>query len=172
MSWTAYDPEMPQRQSWDEYFLSLAEAASSRATCTRRKHGAVIVKDRRIVSTGYNGAPSGYPHCLEGACPRSASEAPQGHNYERCIAIHAEANALLFSGPGERRDATLYCTGAPCFGCAKLIANSGIVEVVAGGGRYDGWEEVRDFLLRSDLRVRLLDGLDGLVGLELNSETG
>jgi dCMP deaminase len=127
----------------------------------------VIVQGHRIVATGYNGGPSGYPHCDEGACPRAASDAPQGHEYERCIAIHAEANALLFSSPEERDGASLYCTGAPCFGCAKLIANSGVGEVVAAGGRYEGWDEVRDFLRRSGVRVRLLDGLEGLPVLDL-----
>ena len=167
MTWTAFDPDHRDRQSWDDYFLGLARAASSRATCTRRKHGAVIVRNRRIVSTGYNGAPSGHPHCTDGACPRAESEAAQGHDYESCIAIHAEANALLFSGPDEREGTTLYCTGAPCFGCAKLIANSGVAEVVASGGRYEGWDRVREFLLTSGVRVRLLDGLEGLPTLDL-----
>jgi dCMP deaminase len=156
------------RVSWDEYFLQLARTTASRATCIRRKHGAVIVQGHRIVATGYNGGPSGYPHCDEGACPRATSEAPQGHDYESCIAIHAEANALLFSSPEERDGASLYCTGAPCFGCAKLIANSGVGEVVAAGGRYEGWDEVRDFLRRSGVRVRLLDGLEGLPVLDLH----
>lgn len=156
------------RVSWDEYFLELARAASTRATCSRRKHGAVIVKDRHIVATGYNGGPSGFPHCDEGACPRAQSDAPQGHDYEACIAIHAEANALLFSSPGARQGATLYCTGAPCFTCAKLIANSGVAEVVASGGRYADWDETQDFLRRSGVRVRLLDGLEGLPVLDLH----
>ena len=158
-----------RRQSWDEYFLDLAQAASTRATCSRRKHGAVIVQKRRIVSTGYNGAPAGVPHCTDGACPRADSTAPQGHDYDACIAIHAEANALLFSGPDEREGATLYCTGAPCFGCAKLVANSGVDEVVASGGRYEGWDRVRDFLLEAGVRVRLLDGLEGLPALDLRA---
>ena len=158
-----------RRQSWDEYFLDLAQAASTRATCSRRKHGAVIVQKRRIVATGYNGAPSGVPHCTEGACPRADSAAPQGHDYDTCIAIHAEANALLFSGPDEREGATLYCTGAPCFGCAKLVANSGVDEVVAAGGRYEGWDEVRDFLIEAGVRVRLLDGLEGMPALDLRA---
>ena len=166
-TWTARDLGHPHRQSWDDYFLQLAATASTRATCSRRKHGAVIVKNRKIVATGYNGAPAGYPHCDEGACPRAQSSAPQGHDYDSCIAIHAEANALLFSSPEEREDATLYCTGAPCFGCAKLISNSGISEVVASGGRYEGWDGVRDFLQKSDVRVRLLDGLEGLPVLDL-----
>lgn len=156
-----------QRVSWDEYFLQLAETTSTRATCSRRRHGAVLVSGRRIVATGYNGGPSGFPHCEEGACPRAASEASHGHDYERCIAIHAEANALLFSAPEERDGASLYCTGAPCFQCAKLIANSGVSEVVASGGRYEGWDEVRDFLRACEVRVRLLDGLDGVPALEL-----
>lgn len=159
----------PGRRSWDDYFLDLAQAASTRATCSRRKHGAVIVKGRRIVSTGYNGAPSGYPHCEDGACPRAASDAKQGHDYDSCIAIHAEANALLFATPEDRDGATLYCTGAPCFGCAKLIANSGVAEVVASGGRYEGWDEVRGFLLGCDVRVRLLDGLEGAPQIELRT---
>ncbi|MBW3576300.1 MAG: dCMP deaminase family protein [Actinobacteria bacterium] len=172
---TSWDPSSvahPDRQSWDEYFLDLARAASTRATCVRRKHGAVIVRSRRIVATGYNGAPSGYPHCADGACPRARSDAPQGHDYESCTAIHAEANALLFSSPEERDGATLYCTGAPCFGCAKLIANSGIAEVVASGGRYDGWEHVRDFLRACGVRIRLLDGFEGSPALDLASATG
>lgn len=159
---TAAGAQGRQRASWDDYFLELARATSTRATCLRRKHGAVIAKGRRIVATGYNGSPSGFPHCEEGACPRANSTAAQGYNYEQCIAIHAEANALLFSSPEERDDATLYCTGAPCFSCAKLIANSGVSEVVAGGGRYDGWDEVKSFLQRSGVRVRLLDGLEGV----------
>ena len=171
----AWDPRndvQHDRRSWDGYFLDLAASAATRATCSRRKHGAIVVRGRRIVSTGYNGSPSGYPHCSEGACPRAASDAPQGHEYELCIAIHAEANALLFASPDERDGATLYTTGAPCFGCAKLIANSGISEVVASGGRYEGWDEVQRFLRACGVRVRLLDGLEGLPVLDLTAEAG
>lgn len=158
-----------RRQTWDEYFLSLAGAASSRSTCVRRKVGAVIVRERHIVSTGYNGGPSGYPHCDEGGCPRAQTDAQMGSGYDGCVAIHAEANALLFCGPQDRRNATIYCTDLPCFGCAKLIANSGVEEVVASGGRYDGWDRVRDFLLDAGVRVRLLDGLEGLPSLDLRA---
>ena len=150
-------PAEDRRQTWDEYFLTLASATSSRSTCVRRKVGAVIVRDRHIVSTGYNGGPSGYPHCDEGGCPRATSDAPMGADYSSCIAIHAEANALLFCGPQERENATIYCTDLPCFGCAKLIANSGVTEVVAGRGLYEGWEDVRGFLLDAGVRVRLLE---------------
>jgi dCMP deaminase len=116
----------------------------------------VIVRKRRICSTGYNGPPSGHPHCDEGACPRANSETPSGWGYDSCIAIHAEANAILYSSPVEREGASIYITGVPCFTCAKLIANSGITEVVSDGEPYEGWPEVRNFLMNCDVRVRLL----------------
>jgi dCMP deaminase len=164
-------PNGSRRQSWDDYFLMLAAATATRATCSRRKVGAVVVRDRRIVSTGYNGGPSGMPHCDQGGCPRAASDAPMGSTYDTCIAIHAEANALLFCGPVERAGATVYCTDAPCFGCAKLLANSGVGEVVAAGGRYETWEDTRAFLLRADVRVRVLDGNDHQAVLDLTTVT-
>lgn len=151
-----------ERQSWDEYFLGLAAAAAGRSNCSRRAVGALVVQRRRIRATGYNGPPSGYGHCDAGFCPRAATSShptrPRGTAYDDCVAVHAEANALLFADLADRDGATLYSTAAPCFGCAKLIANSGISEVVAGGGRYDGWEATRRFLQDCDVRVRLLDG--------------
>jgi dCMP deaminase len=155
------------RQSWDEYFLALAMAAATRSNCVRRKVGAVLVHERRIRSTGYNGPPSGYGHCDMGACLRAASAAPAGADpdYDNCVALHAEANALLFASPADRDHASLYTTAAPCFACAKLIANSGVAEVVAGGGRYEGWEDTRRFLQDCQVRVRLLDGHDHAVAL-------
>lgn len=164
---TSSSGDEDRRQTWDEYFLSLAGAASTRATCVRRKVGAVIVRERHIVSTGYNGGPSGTRHCDEGGCPRATSEAAMGSSYDTCIAIHAEANALLFCGPDDRRNATIYCTDLPCFGCAKLIANSGISEVVAARGRYEGWEDVRSFLLDANVRVRVLDHARNQTTLDL-----
>lgn len=141
---------------WDRYFLNIAAETARRSNCIRRQHGAVVVRKRRIRSTGYNGPPSGHPHCDEGACPRAASEMPSGWGHDNCVAIHAEANALLYSSPEEREGATIYITGVPCFTCAKLIANSGIEEVVATGEPYEGWDRVRNFLLDSGVRVRLL----------------
>ncbi len=155
------------RQSWDEYFLSLAGQAASRSNCSRRRVGAVIVQDRRIRSTGYNGPPSGYGHCDAGACPRAVTETPRSFGYDNCVAIHAEANALLFADHEDRERATLYTTHAPCFSCAKLIANSGVTEVVAAGGRYEGWEQTRRFLQDCRVRVRVLDGLEHAVPLPL-----
>ncbi len=148
--------EVSRTSDWDRYFLNLARETATRSNCVRRQHGAVIVKSRRIRSTGYNGPPSGHAHCDEGACPRARTEVVSGWGHDNCIAIHAEANAILLSSPEEREGATIYITGVPCFGCAKLIANSGIREVVAEGETYEGWEDVRAFLLDCSVRVRLL----------------
>lgn len=141
---------------WDRYFLNIARETATRSNCVRRQHGAVIVKARRIRSTGYNGPPSGHAHCDEGACPRSNSDSTSGWGHDNCIAIHAEANAILYTSPEERDGSSIYITGVPCFTCAKLIANSGIGEVVASGPLYDGWDRVRDFLLTCSVRVRIL----------------
>ncbi len=158
------------RQTWDEYFLSLTTATASRSNCSRRRVGAVIVQQRHIRSTGYNGPPSGYGHCDAGACPRAQQvEATMGFDYDSCVAIHAEANALLYASPADRDGATLYTSAAPCFSCAKLIANSGIAEVVAGGGRYEGWDDTRAFLQDCKVRVRVLDGHEHAVTLPLHS---
>lgn len=122
-----------QRPDWDIYFLMIAEAVSARADCTRRKVGAVIFKDNRIVSTGYNGAPAGDPGCLEGACPRgrlSYEECPPEGSYDNCIGIHAEANAIIYAGRDKCLNAGIAITREPCSGCMKLIHASGIVRIV------------------------------------------
>lgn len=126
-----------ERPDWDDYFLAIAEVVSHRADCVRRQVGAVIVKHNRIVSTGYNGAPAGEDGCLSnGACPRAHSLTKPYTNYDDpkspgyCIAVHAEANALLYADRANTEGATLYCTDAPCGGCDKLIRGAGIVRVV------------------------------------------
>lgn len=148
--------EHQRTTDWDQYFLNIARETATRSNCVRRQHGSVIVRKRRILSTGYNGPPSGHPHCDEGACPRAQSETPSGWGYDTCVAIHAEANAILYSSPADREGASIYITGVPCFTCAKLIANSGISEVVAVGEPYEGWADVKAFLLNCDVRVRLI----------------
>lgn len=119
------------RPGWDDYFLDIAEAVAARADCRRAQHGAVIVKDRRIVSTGYNGSPAGGASCLAGECPRgllSMAEIPANHaDYSNCIALHAEQNAIAYAR--ERGD-TIYITGQPCDMCWKLIAAAGIRRIV------------------------------------------
>lgn len=128
------------RPSWEEYYLDIARAVAKRADCTRRKVGAIIVLGDRIVSTGYNGAPSGRPGCLTAAaCPRgrlTSEEVAPGSSYDTgagaCIALHAEQNAILRAGL-EARGATLYLTHEPCDGCARLIRGAGITRVVFQG---------------------------------------
>lgn len=132
------------RPDWDEYFLGICRAVGVRADCTRRRAAAVIVKDNRIVSTGYNGGPRKGPSCLAGECPRGTltyDELKEHTDYDsgpgRCIAIHAEANAIIYADRDDMRGATIYMTpGNPCPGCAKLIAGAGIGRVVWPGGEY------------------------------------
>jgi len=121
------------RPDWDSYFLHIADAVAERADCTRRKVGAVIVKNNRIVATGYNGAPSGQKGCLEGACPRgqlSFEKCPPMSSYHNCISIHAEANALLYADRDKCEGAVMYLTCEPCGDCKKLIAGAGIGNVI------------------------------------------
>ncbi|MBU2702154.1 dCMP deaminase [Sporomusaceae bacterium BoRhaA] len=120
------------RKDWDQYFMDIAFIVAERSTCLRRHVGALVVKDKRIKGTGYNGSPAGLPHCIDEGC-----EMLDGH----CIrCVHAEPNALLECGPEERREATLYCTDRPCPECQKLIITSGISRVVYG----------RDYLPHTD----------------------
>lgn len=130
---------------WDEYFLGIAAAVSVRASCVRRVVGAVLVVDRRIIATGYNGAAPGEPDCLSGACPRghlTYDQVPGLGDYDRpgtpgfCIAIHAEINALLFA-TRDTKGAVAYITDPPCPGCRKALAAAGIVRAVWPGGEFD-----------------------------------
>lgn len=125
------------RPHWDEYFLAGAAWVATRADCRRRQHGAVIVKDNRIVSTGYNGAASGKGSCLKGECPRgllSYEELQTMSSYDvgpgRCLAIHAEQNALLYSDRSKIEGGTIYVTGEPCHTCRRLIGGSGLARIV------------------------------------------
>jgi dCMP deaminase len=120
------------RPSWDEYFIGIAHEVAKRTTCLRRAVGAVVVKDKRILSTGYNGAPSGLPHCAEVGCLRREMNVPSGERHELCRGLHAEMNALLQGARhGIRMEgATLYGTLEPCSLCCKMIINAGIARVV------------------------------------------
>lgn len=118
------------RPSWDAYGLGIAKAVSARADCTRRQVGAVVFDTgNRIVSAGYNGAPPGATGCLEGGCPRGRlnyEEQPALVGYDNCISNHAEVNALLYADRSRITDGIMYVTDQPCFGCCKVIANSGL----------------------------------------------
>ena len=124
------------RVSWDEYFMNIAEMVKTRSTCMRRQVGAVIVKDKQIVATGYNGAPTGLAHCTEiGYCERNVQNIPSGQRAELCRANHAEANAVAQAAKlGVSVDrATIYVTTHPCVVCAKLLINAGIERIVYKG---------------------------------------
>lgn len=131
------------RPSWDDYFLAIAFTIATRADCTRRQVGAVIVDPHhRIISTGYNGAAAGQPGCMtDAACPRgrmTVEEHPSyidgNQDFTNCIAVHAEANALLYADGMRTRGATFYCTDKPCVSCERLIAGAGIARVVWARG--------------------------------------
>ncbi len=123
-----------KRPTWDEYFMKITNLVAERSTCMRRMVGATIVKDKRIVSTGYNGAPKGLKHCLEIGCLREEMGIPSGERHELCRGAHAEQNAIIqAAGSGTNLDgATMYCTDSPCSTCTKMIINSGIRRLVLG----------------------------------------
>ena len=139
------------RASKDEYYLKIAEAVLTRSTCLRRKYGAVLVKDDEIISTGYNGSPRGAVNCCDvSRCTRAEQAIPHGERYEACVAVHAEANAIISASRRDMIGATLYLAGqeadgtpiadiAPCVMCQRLIANAGISRIVThqtdGGSR-------------------------------------
>jgi len=112
--------------------MGIADAVRARSNCIRRKVGALIVVDKSIISTGYNGTPMGVRNCCDGGCPRCASDAPHGASYDTCICVHAEQNAFLLAARhGNSTDGgILYSTLRPCFGCAKEALQAGIGEIV------------------------------------------
>ena len=122
------------RPTWDEYFMKIADLVAERSTCTRRRVGAIIVKDKRIISTGYNGAPRGLKHCLEVGCLREQMGIPSGERQELCRGAHAEQNAIIQAASSgvSMGEATMYCTTAPCSTGAKMIINAGIRRLVLG----------------------------------------
>jgi len=120
------------RPSWDDYFKKISEEVKTRSTCLRRHVGAVIVKDKRILSTGYNGAPSGLAHCIETGCLRDKLKIPSGERQELCRGLHAEQNAIIQAAQHgvSIAGATIYSTNKPCVSCTKMIINAGITEIV------------------------------------------
>lgn len=147
-----------KRPDWDEYFMEIAEVASRRSNCKRRHVAAVIVKDGRIISTGYNGTPRGIKNCDEGGCPRCSSDAPSGKNLDECLCCHGEENAIVqaaYHGISVK-GSTLYTTYSPCLLCAKMIINSGIVEVVYKK-RYTIDETARRLLKEAGIKLRSIE---------------
>lgn len=124
-----------KRPSWDEYFSSIAGLVATRSTCLRRNVGAVVVKNKQVLTTGYNGAPSGITHCDERGCLREKLKVPSGQRHEICRALHAEQNAFLQAARHgvSLEGATLYITIRPCSICARMIINAGIKKIVFKG---------------------------------------
>lgn len=127
------------RPSWNEYFMEIAHLVKRRATCIRRQVGAVLVKDKNILATGYNGAPSGIGHCLDRGCLREQMDIPSGERHEMCRGLHAEQNAIIQAAKHGAviEGATLYCTNQPCGICAKMIINAGVNEIIYEDGYPD-----------------------------------
>ena len=145
-----------KRPSWDEYFLDIAELVSRRSTCLRRNVGAVLVKDKRILATGYNGAPSRIRHCDEVGCIREKLKIPSGERHELCRGLHGEQNAFLQAAlhGSSLKGACLYSTTQPCVICAKMIINAGITEVVIKGDYPDRMS--KEMLREAKVKVRTL----------------
>lgn len=120
------------RPDWDEYFMEIAHVVARRSTCLRRQVGAVVVREKRILTTGYNGAPMGIPHCLELGCLRDEMGIASGTRHEICRALHAEENAIIQAALHgiSTKGATMYCTNQPCSMCAKSIVNAGVARIV------------------------------------------
>lgn len=149
-------PQAHARISWDEYFMQIAHLVSQRATCLRRRVGAVIVKDKRMLATGYNGAPSGLSHCLETGCMRDRLKIPSGQRHELCRGLHAEQNAIIQASlyGTSVKGSMVYITNQPCIICAKMLINAGITEIVIADGYPD--RMAMDFLKEAGIKVRKL----------------
>jgi len=145
---------MHKRPSWDEYFLEVANLVSKRTTCLRRRVGAVLVKDKKILATGYNGAPAGLKHCIEIGCLRERLKISSGERHELCRGLHAEQNVILQAAlyGVSTKDSILYITNQPCIICAKMLINAGIKGIVTSGVYPD--KLARKFLKEAKIKVR------------------
>lgn len=125
------EPRRDHRPEWEVYFLRIAQLASTRSTCLRRQVGAVLVKEKNILTTGYNGVPSGISHCLDVGCLREEKGIPSGQRHELCRGLHAEQNAIIQAARHgvSIRDSVLFCTNFPCVICSKMLINAGIREI-------------------------------------------
>lgn len=147
-----------ERPSWEEYFMGIAQLVAQRSSCLRRQVGAVLVKDKNILATGYNGTPSGITHCEVTGCLREQLKIPSGERHELCRGLHAEQNVIVQAAKhGINIDgAILFCTNAPCIICAKMIINSGVKEIVY----LDGYPDIlsKEILEESGIDFRVYTG--------------
>lgn len=148
------------RPSWDEYFMEIAHLVARRSTCLRRQVGAVLVRDKQILSTGYNGAPTGLEHCLDVGCLREKLAVPAGKQHEICRGIHAEQNAIIQAALHgvSTRGGTMYCTHQPCVLCAKMMINAGIDRIVYEGDYPD--EMARQLLAEAEVTLCRFTAID------------
>lgn len=160
---------MPVTSKEKKWLHSLLHASKIFSTCAKRQYAAVVLTETgRVAGFGYNGSPPGYGHCVDGACPRFAEQTPNGASYDNCIAQHAEANALLWSDPSLRSGGTLIVNGPPCFGCAKMIASSGVKRVVCKkDDNYADWPKVRQFLQNCGIEVETVNTTELFKGMKL-----
>ncbi|MDD5225071.1 MAG: cytidine/deoxycytidylate deaminase family protein [bacterium] len=149
------------RPGWDEYFMGFAQLASRRSTCLRRKVGAVVARDRRVLATGYNGAPSGLSHCGEVGCLRVKLQVPSGERHELCRGLHAEQNAIIQAANYgiSIRGGILYTTLFPCSICTKMLINAGIENLVYQEGYPDPLAQ--ELLRGSKIKVKKFQKASG-----------
>ncbi len=145
------------RPSWETYFMNITNLVAQRSTCLRRAVGAVLVKDKRILSTGYNGAPTNLKHCLEVGCLREQMGVESGKMHELCRGIHAEQNAIIqaaYHGVSVK-GAVIYCTNQPCSICARMIINAGIVKIYYQSGYADSL--AKELLAEANIELKQIE---------------
>ena len=156
----AVSAEVGPRPSWDKYFMTIANMVKTRSTCLRRQVGAIVVKDKRILSTGYNGAPKVLKHCSEIGCLREEADVAPGERHELCRGIHAEQNAIVQAAAFgvSIQGSTLYCTHFPCVLCTKMLINAGILKIVVERAYPD--QLSREMLDEAGIKINLMDSRD------------
>jgi len=150
-----------RRPSWDEYFLSITREVARRSTCLRRQVGAVLVRGKRLLATGYNGAPTGIRHCREVGCLRQKAGVPSGQRHELCRGLHAEMNVIIQAAVYgiETAGSTLYVTAYPCSLCAKMMINAGVKRVVVTEDYPD--ELAKEMFAEAGITVEIIDLASG-----------
>ncbi len=145
---------METRPSYDEYFMEMAHVVAKRSTCLRRKVGAILVKEKHILSTGYNGAPKGLKHCSETGCIREDQNIPSGERHELCRGLHAEQNAIIQAAVFgvSIKGSVLYCTNTPCIVCVKMLINAGVTEIIYAGDYPDDLAKL--MMAESNLKIK------------------
>lgn len=145
---------METRPSYDEYFMEMAHVVAKRSTCLRRMVGAILVKEKHILSTGYNGAPKGLKHCSETGCLREDQNIPSGERHELCRGLHAEQNAIIQAAVFgvSIKGSVLYCTNTPCVVCVKMLINAGVTEIIYAGEYPD--ELAKQLMSESTLKIK------------------